>query len=209
MAKAATRKAWKYDVHPSVQMLESVIEGMQQKTGRSLEQWVEFVNKKGPKDHKERLAWLKGEHGLGANYASWIAGRSAGKAEDFETADEYLSHAQDYVDQMYAGPKEHLREIYDTILDFARKMGKDIRVSPCRTIVPVYRNHVIAQIKPTTRTRIDLGLALKDTRTPKRLINTGGFEKKDRISHRIEIASVEDFDDEAKRWMKIAYEMDA
>jgi len=209
MSKAATRKAWKYDVHPSVQMLESVIDGMQQKTGRSLEQWVEFLNKTGPKDHKEQLAWLKTEHGLGTNYASLIAGRSTGKAEEFETADEYLSHAQDYVDQMYAGPKEHLREIYDEILKFAKTMGKGIRVSPCRTIVPIYRNHVIAQIKPTTRTRIDLGLALKDTRTPKRLINTGGFEKKDRISHRIEIARIEDFDDDAKRWMKIAYDMDA
>ena len=76
-------------------------------------------------------------------------------------------------------------------------------------MVPIYRNHVIAQIKPTTRTRIDLGLALKNTRTPKRLINTGGFEKKDRITHRIEIASLDEFDDEAKKWMKKAYEMDA
>lgn len=209
MPKTASHKTWKYDVHPSVRMLESVIDGMQEKTGRSLEQWVDLVNKKGPKDHKERLAWLKSEHGLGTNYASWIAGQSAGKTEDFETADEYLSHAQDYVDQMYAGTKEPLREIYDEILTFARKLGKDIGVSPCRTIVPIYRNHVIAQIKPATRTRIDLGLALKDTKTPKGLINTGGFEKKDRISHRIEIASVEDFDDEAKRWMKTAYDMDA
>jgi uncharacterized protein DUF5655/uncharacterized protein DUF4287 len=209
MPKAATFKTWKYDVHPSVRMVESVINEMQQKTGRSLEQWVGLVNKKGPKDNKERLAWLKSEHGLGTNYASWIAGRSAGKSEEFETADEYLSHAQDYVDQMYAGPKEHLREIYDEILTFARTLGKDIRVSPCRTIVPIYRNHVFAQIKPTTRTRIDLGLALKDTKTPKRVINTGGFEKKDRISHRIEIAISEDFEHEARRWMKIAYDLDA
>jgi len=43
---------------------------------------------------------------------------------------------------------------------------------------------------------------------PKRLINTGGFEKKDRISHRIEIASLADIDDVVKRWMKTAYDMD-
>ena len=109
---------------------------------------------------------------------------------------------------MYAGPKEHLRAIYDAILTFAKTMGSDVGVSPCQTIVPIYRNHVIVQVKPTTRTRIDLGLALKDTKTPKRLINTGGFEKKDRITHRIEIGSLGDFDDEAKRWMKVAYEMD-
>ena len=82
-------------------------------------------------------------------------------------------------------------------------------MSPCTTIIPIYRDHVIAQVKPRTRTRIDLGLALRDTRTPKWLINTGGFEKKDRITHRIEITRPEDFDDEARRWMKKAYDMDA
>jgi len=68
---------------------------------------------------------------------------------------------------------------------------------------------VIAQIKPTTRTRIDFGLALGNTKAPKRLINTGGFMKKDRITHRIEVMSIDDIDDELKRWLKKAYEMDA
>jgi hypothetical protein len=76
-------------------------------------------------------------------------------------------------------------------------------------MVPLYRHHVFAQIKPTTRTRIDLGLALKDAKVPKRLINTGGFARKDRITHRIEIASVADLDDEVKRWVKVACDMDA
>jgi uncharacterized protein DUF5655 len=53
-------------------------------------------------------------------------------------------------------------------------------------MVPFYRHHVFAQIEPSTRTRIDLGMALKDTKTPKRLIDTGGFAKKDRITHRFE-----------------------
>jgi len=189
-------------------MAHSVIAGMKQKTGRSIDEWVSHVKKHGPAGEKERAAWLKKEHGLGTNYASWIAGHSVGKSQAGEDAGEYLKQAEDFVDKMYAGPKEHLRAIYDEILTYAKTLGKDIRVSPCQTMVPIYRNHVIAQIKPTTRTRIDLGLALRDTKTPKRLIDTGGFAKKDRITHRIEIGSVEDFDDEAKRWMRMAYEMD-
>lgn len=207
MTATAPRK-WKYDPHPSVRMVESVIAGMEEKTGHTLDEWLRVVKKDGPSGEKERMAWLKKEHGLGTNYASWIAERSVGKAEASEDADQYLKHAQDYVEKMYAGPKEHLRAIYDEILTYAMTMGRDIRVCPCQTIVPIYRNHVIAQIKPTTRTRIDLGLALRDSKTPARLINTGGFAKKDRITHRIEIASIKDFDDEAKRWMKKAYEMD-
>jgi hypothetical protein len=209
MPKAQTHKKWKYDLHPSVRMAQSVIAGMKQKTGHSIDEWVRLAKKDGPDGEKQRAAWLKKEHGLGTNYASWIASRSLGKGDGDEDAGEYLKHAQDYVDSMYAGPKEHLRAIYDEILTFAKTLGPDIGISPCQTIVPIYRNHVVAQVKPTTRTRIDLGFALKDTKAPKRLIDTGGFAKKDRITHRIEISSLEDFDDEAKRWMKVAYDMDA
>jgi hypothetical protein len=67
---------------------------------------------------------------------------------------------------------------------------------------------VFAQIKPTTQTRIDLGFALKDLRASGRLIDTGGFGKKDRITHRIAITSLNDIDDEVKRWLKAAYELD-
>ena len=209
MPISGPHKRWKYDLHPSVQMAHSVIAAMKQKTGRSIDDWVQLAKKHGPSGEKERAAWLKREHGLGTNYAGWIAGRSLGKTEATDSADEYLKHAPDYVDKMFAGPKEHLRATYDAILTFAKTLGPDIRVSPCKTFVPIYRNHVIAQIKPTTRTRIDLGLALGNTKTPKRLIDTGGFAKKDRITHRIEITGVEDFEDEAKSWMKKAYEMEA
>ncbi len=209
MPISGPHKRWKYDLHPSVQMAHSVIAQMKQKTGRSLDEWVRHVKQHSPTGEKERAAWLKREHGLGTNYASWIAAKSLGKTDTDENEAEYLKHAQDYVDKMFAGPKEHLHAIYDEILVFAKTLGPDIRISPCQTIVPIYRNHVIAQIKPTTRTRIDLGLALRDTKTPKRLIDTGGFAKKDRITHRIEISSMEEFGAEAKRWMRVAYEMDA
>jgi hypothetical protein len=76
-------------------------------------------------------------------------------------------------------------------------------------MVPLYRNHVIAQIKPTTGTRIDMGFALKDMKPTGRLIDTGGFAKKDRITHRIAISSVDDIDGEVERWLRKAYEMDA
>jgi len=202
-------KPAKYDTHKSLRMVQSIIAGMKKKTGRTLEEWLQLTNEEGPTGEKDRRDWLKDEHGLGSNYAMWIASRSVGKNEGDENADQYLQHAQDNVEKMFSGPKEHLRPIYDDILKYARTLGSDIRVSPCSTIVPIYRKHVIAQIKPTTRTRIDLGLALKNAKVPKRLINTGGFEKKDRITHRIELSAPKDFDAEAKRWIKIAYDGDA
>ena len=205
----AARKATEssYDVHPSLAMFQSTLAGLKQKTGRTLEQWISFVEKEGPATEKNRREWLKAKHGLGTNYAWWIAERSVGKGDD-GSPETYLKQADEYVKEMYSGAKESLRPIFDRLLALGRSMGKDVRVCPCQTMVPLYRNHVFAQIKPATRTRIDLGLALKDTKVPKRLIDTGGLAKKDRITHRIEITSAGDIDAEVKKWIKIAYEMD-
>ncbi len=204
----APKTKHKYDVHPGVAMMQSIIAGMKEKTGRSAEEWIAYVNEKGPASEKERRDWLKAKHGLGTNYAWWIAERSVGKGGGADP-EEYLRNAEQNVEKMFAGAKAGLRPIYDELLRIARGLGKDVRVCPCETIVPIYRNHVVAQVKPGTKTRIDFGLSLKDTKTPKRLIDTGGFAKKDRITRRIEITSIDDIDDEMKRWLKVAYDMDA
>jgi len=112
------------------------------------------------------------------------------------------------VNGIFSGAKEWLRPIYEDILGFSFSLGSDVRVCPCRTIIPFYRRHVFAQVKAPNRFRIDLGFALKDKRACGRLIDTGGLAKKDRITHRIEIASHSDFDEEAKRWLREAYALD-
>jgi hypothetical protein len=102
-----------------------------------------------------------------------------------------------------------MRPQYQQLLKIGLSLGKDVRACPCKTMVPLYRKHVFAQIKPATSTRIDLGFALGNMRTPKRLIDTGGYEKKDRITRRIEIKSEADIDDDVERWLRKAYDMDA
>ncbi len=77
--------------------------------------------------------------------------------------------------------------------------------------MPPYREHVFAQIKPTTNSRIDLGLALTHYKgkLPKRIIDTGGLAKKDRITHRIELKSTDQIVSEVKKWLKTACDLDA
>jgi hypothetical protein len=78
-------------------------------------------------------------------------------------------------------------------------------------MVPLYPEHVFAQIKPTTNTRIDLGFALArcQGKLPKRVIDTGGLANQDRITHRIELKLGAETDAEVKKWLKMAYELDA
>jgi hypothetical protein len=203
----------KYDVHPGVAMMQDWIASLKAKTGRSMDEWLRLIRKEAPEDEKARREWLKAEHGLGTNSAWWLAERAdssrAGTWDD--DPESYLKCAKEYVDEQYAGKKAPLRPIYERLYKLARGLGKDVRVCPCKTIVPFYREHVFAQIKPATNTRVDLGLALAKHKgkLPARIIDTGGKEKKDRITHRIALASLEEIDVDIERWLRVAYDLDA
>jgi hypothetical protein len=198
-----------YSVHPSVAMVRRWIDALPQKTGRSLGEWLRFIEEQGPPAEKERRDWLKAEHGLGTNSAGWLAERSVGKGGEDDDPEAYLRHAVDSVEALFAGGKAALRPIYDELLRLGLAVAPDVKACPGATIVPLYRNHVFAQIKPATKTRIDLGFALRDTPATGRLIDTGGCAKKDRITHRIPITSLAEIDGEVRRWLQVAYEMDA
>lgn len=197
-----------YGVHPAVLMTQKWVGTLKEKTGRTLEQWVAFIRKEGPTDEKERRTWLKEALGLGANTAWWLAERAAGRGTEDDDPRRYLMAAPRYVADLYSGGKAGLRSLHDQLVALGRSLGDDVKLCPCKTIVPLYRNHVIAQIKPTTRTRIDFGLALKGQQVGGRLIDTGGEAKKDRITHRFAITCAADIDAEVARWLRVAYDLD-
>ena len=200
-----------YSVHPSVDYARSIVANMPGRTGRSLEDWIGLVKKSGPGGEKDRRDWLKKEHKLGGTTAWMIADYAEGKGGESIDPEAYLEAAAGYVEAMYSEPKAALRFIHDALIDLGRSLGDDVKVCPCKTIVPLYRKHVFAEIKPSTRTRIDFGLALRHAKKKpgKRLIETGGLQKSDRVTHRFAIKSIDDIDDEVKKWLQIAYDLDA
>ncbi|MBK8269610.1 MAG: hypothetical protein IPK83_15430 [Planctomycetes bacterium] len=155
-----------------------------------------------------RRDWLKAE-GLGTNYAWWIAERAEGRGWEDDDPKAYLKAAVGYVEKMYAGSKAALKPIHDALIQLGLSIADDVKICPCQTIVPLYREHVFAEIKPATQRRIDLGFALGNMKATGRLIDTGGFARKNRITHRIPIESIDQIDDEVEHWLRMAYEMDA
>lgn len=212
-ARPATAR---YDVHPGVAMMTKWVAELKDKTGRSLDEWLKHIRRSGPGTEAATRDWLKTRHELGTNacwYLAELAFKPAGAADD-TTPEGYLAAAARYVEDLYAGPKAGLRPIHDELVRQGRALGMDVKVCPCKTIVPLFRSHVFAQIRPATKTRLDFGLALgpllkAGRKLPARLVDTGGFRKKDRITHRYELASVADIDAEVLRWLKTAYELDA
>jgi len=209
-APAASAGGLVYSVHPGVAMVQKWIGEMKVKTGRSLDEWMQHIKRSGPNDEIACRRWLKDQHALGTNAAWWLVEKAfAGPlslAED--TPEGYLALAPQYVNQMYAGQKAALRPLHDALVQLALSLGNDIRVCPCKTMVPLYRRHVFAQLKPATNKRIDLGFALGEEPFTARLRDTGGMAKKDRITHCVAITALSDIDLQIKRWLKQAYERD-
>jgi len=204
----ATRKSI-YGIHPAVYTTQTWIASLENETGRTLGAWLELVSRKGPKDEAGRRAWLEAEHGFATSSAWWIAERSFGRGMEDGDPDLYLLAAEAYVEAQYAGKRAALRPLYEALLRLGLSLGKDVQACPCKTMVPLYRSRVIAEIKPATLSRIDLGLALgKVKKTPKRLLGTGGLAKKERITHRFAIGRLDEIDGEVERWLKEAYDRD-
>lgn len=206
----------RYDVHPSVAMMVQWVATLPEKTGRSLDQWIAHIGKNGPKNEAAARAWLKEKHALGTNTCAWLTQRAF--AKDLSMMDDdpaaYLALAPKYVAGQYAGKRAVLTPIFDRLYVMARALGTDVKVCPCKTMVPFYRENVFAMIKSATNTRVDLGLCLTPLmkagkKVPARLIDTGGFAKKDRITHRIPLATVEDIDTAVADWLRRAYDLAA
>ncbi len=121
MARTATQTKTKsiYSPHPSLALVQKWIADLKEKTGRSLDEWMRYLKKNGPKDNKERREWLTTEHGLGTNSAWWLSDRAAGIGTEEGDPDAYLKAAEGYVEKMFSGGKAELRPIYDALLKLA------------------------------------------------------------------------------------------
>jgi hypothetical protein len=182
------------------EMIAAIKANLPAKTGKTFTEWVQIARAKRPQAVQECVKRLKEEYGLGYNTAYIIA------AEACETgASAVYEDAAALVDGMYAGPKAGLRPIYDALARAVTKLGKDAELTPCKTYVGARRKWQFALIKPTTPTRVDLGLALPDAKPRGRLEPTRSLGN-ERITRVIRIGSVREVDAEVRRWLKAAYD---
>ncbi len=198
-----------YAIHPSVPYQQAIVANMAEKTGKSLDEWLSELEQQKIAELKPALAWLKQHGKLGATTAGIIAKTLVNGKADHQP-DAYLAKAPQLVEAMYSGKKASLVPIHNALIELVQDLGM-VKISPCKTIVPCYRNHVFAEIKPATQKRVDLGLALKgcNLEIPPQVVDTGGLAKGDRITHRIPLTSPEQVGSNVEKWLKIAWNLDA
>jgi predicted transport protein len=192
-----------YSTHPGLSREPAFHRNLLERTGKTLDQWVKHVKKAGPPTERERRAWLK-DQGLTTNYAHWIAASAEGKEVGLDNYD-----PEALVEAMFSGPKAELLPIYEKLLKLGLSLGKDVTASPGKTMVALYRKRVFARITPTTRTRVDLQIALEETTKPTARLKDIQDKSKNRINRQIGVTSVAEIDDEVKRLLKHAYDLEA
>ncbi len=142
--------------------------------------------------HSEAVNFLKKEHKVTHGFANTIVTLS--KEENIAPAD--------LVKNQYKG-KEDLIPIYEKLLSIVESFGKDVTISPKKASVSVIRKKQFALIQPSTKTRIDLGLKIKEKPTTDRLENSGPFGTM--CTHRVKLSELSQIDGELKEWLKEAY----
>ncbi|MEQ8715184.1 MAG: DUF5655 domain-containing protein [Cyclobacteriaceae bacterium] len=170
--------------------------GLHEKTGHTLDHWIKVVNATGLEKHKAIMDHLKSEHGFTHGFANFVALKS--READAESIDDNT-----LLDNQYKG-KEVLKPIYERLLAEIQKFGSDITITPKKDSVSLIRKRQFALIKPATKTRIDLGLKIKDKPNEGRLEGSGPFGTM--CTHRVRIEQLEDLDAEVIGWLREAYE---
>lgn len=172
--------------------LQTMINNMLDKTGKKLEEWLPILHKENIEKHSVAVNFLKTEYGLTHGFANTIVTLSKEKNESPE----------DLLVNQYRG-KELLKAMYDLLASSVEKFGADVVITPKKGSVSLIRKKQFALIKPATKSRIDLGLKLKDIDVQGRLENSGPFGTM--CTHRIQLNSIADVDAEVIEWLLVAY----
>ena len=173
--------------------LQTMIDNMPEKTGKSLSEWKTILKEKSFAKHSEGVKYLKAEHNVTHGFANTIITLS--KEED--------NSSEDLVENQYKG-KENLIPIYKELISFLKSLGEDVTITPKKGSVSIIRKRQFILIKPATKTRIDLGFKIKDKPTTKRLENSGPFGTM--CTHRVKISELIEINEELKKWIKEAYD---
>lgn len=180
-------------------MMDAVAASMKERTGRTLEEWVAVVQASGldPLDQNAVRRWLKEEHGILQN-SQWAIADAAARAAGWTRPT-----TEEYIEQQYAGPKAHLRPIFERVREIVMAFGDDVSMEGRATYTPFVRRRQFAAVAPATRTRVDIGV--RYTQPPASSLLTAG-NAPGQGTHKISLQSVDEVTPEVVELLRAAYE---
>lgn len=176
---------------------KTMIENLFKNTGKTLEQWIEIVQKKKFAKHGEVIKFLKEEHQFGHGFANLVAHKA--RSSDAGSADD----SQQIIEQQYKG-KEHFKSLYDRLMEEILKFGEDIEIAPKNSYVSLRRKKQFATLTPATKTRFEIGINLKGQEASGVLEAIASANAM--CSHKICLSSENDLSQEVMGWLEKAYQ---
>ena len=180
--------------------MATLFRNLETQTGKPITEWVATARGLGLAKHGQIMAILKQEHGLSHAHANQIALRAL-KADDPSPG---VSSVDPQLDAQYAGSRSAVRPIYEALIRAVSGFGPDVEIAPKKNNVSLRRSKQFALIQPSTATRVDVGLILKDFPDGERLEASGSFNAM--FTHRVRVASVSEVDSELVGWLRQAYQ---
>lgn len=179
-------------------MMTSVTDGMKERTGQTLEEWVLAVQASGtnPLDQKAVRSWLKGQGVL--QNSQWAIADAAARAAGWERPS-----MEGYIDSQYQGEKAPLRAIFDTLREIIVGLGEDVSVEGRGGYTPFVRKRQFAAVQASSKTRVDLGLRFRQA-PDSALLSTTSLPGQS--THKLGLISVEQITDEVIEMIRLAYE---
>jgi hypothetical protein len=179
--------------------LQSQIRNIEEKHGRTMDEWAVLFAGRGLSRHGELMPVLKNEfslsHGNANRVALEVLARAGGKARP--------AVAGDPADELYRGKKAGLRPVHDKLVKAVTALGDDIEVAPKKAYLSIRRRKQFALIQPAAA-HVDVGLILAGEPPTDRLEQAGHFNAM--FTHRVRVASPEAVDEELAAWLRRAYE---
>ena len=179
------------------EMQATMITNLSEKTGRSLEAWIQVVRDSGLEKHGQVVSMLK-EHDMGHGYANLVAHMARERASGGGSA-----ATPDLVEAQYQG-KDDLRPIYDRLSVAVEAFGDDVELAPKKSYVSLRRSKQFGLLQPSTKTRLDVGIKSGSLEPGGRLEAAGSWNAM--VSHRVRVSSADEVDDELIGWLRTAYE---
>ncbi len=175
---------------------QTFIENLKKNTGKSLEEWVAIAQKENFAKHGEIMKFLKEKHGFTHGFANLVALSAKG------THSASVENKEDLVAAQYNG-KAHFKPLYDHLVSLISTFGNDVEIAPKQANVSIRRKKQFALLTPATRDRFEIGINLKGQEPEGKLegLKPGGM-----CSHRINVASIDNIDEEVTGWLKKAYD---
>ena len=181
------------------QAVQSHLNNIQKKTGKSLDEIAVIVKKSGFSKHAEIREMLMRNQGLSygdANAVVHAVLHSDGKRQAENKSLEQV------VDGIYSGAKAGMRPIYEALMAQISKLGQ-FEIEPKKGYLSLRRKKQFLMIGPVTSKRIELGLNIKDLPPANRLMEQ---PRGSMCNYIVRLTDASQVDAELGAWMKFAYE---